>query len=179
MKKHLFSIMAIACLALTSVSMVGCDSTTEVPTPSNPSLESGKCVITANVSGSHTATYKSTDMMSPVLRQTFISMNSSFSGALSGNPALVQQFIIYLPLDIAVGSYNSEDFPGSNPAIFTYSYTNGSSALGWTSGGNETSINFKVTKSTAEEIEGTFEGTMGEEENGTDVAVNGTFKAKF
>ena len=179
MKKHLLSVLAVGFLALTSTVFVSCDSTTEVPTPSNPSLETGKCVITATIGGSHTATYKSTDMMSPVLRQTFISMNSSYSGALSGNPALVEQFIIYLPLDIAVGSYNSEDFPGSDPAIFTYAYTNGTDALGWTSGGNETSVNFKVTKSTAEEIEGTFEGTMGEEENGTDVTVTGTFKAKY
>jgi hypothetical protein len=62
---------------------------------------------------------------------------------------------------------------------FTYIGSNGTSASDWTSGGFETNIVFKITKSTSEEIEGTFEGAMGEEEKNTTISAKGTFVAKF
>ena len=113
-----------------------------------------------------------------VIKQGFISINSSASGALGGG-ALAEQFVIYLPLDIKAGTYSSKDFPGSDPAAFTYTVTDGTGAKGYTAGADETAVNFTITKSTTEEVEGTFEGTMGEEENHTVVKVKGNFAAKF
>src|SRR5215217_7902060 len=131
MKKQLCALLITGAMLIAATQLISCkkDDTTS-STPKSSSLAKGKCAVTASLSGAHTAEYKSNEMMSTVIKQGFISINSSASGALSGG-ALAEQFVIYLPLDIKAGTFNSEDFPGSDPAAFTYTVTDGSGAKGY------------------------------------------------
>ncbi|MFA6150712.1 MAG: hypothetical protein WC716_05285 [Chitinophagaceae bacterium] len=180
MKKQLINLMLAATLFALANPLASCtkkDSKTATPTPSSPTLAKGKSSVTATITGTYTGTFKSNEVMSSVAQSSsIINIASATSSALGGSGGLSEQFMIILPANIAVGTYNTRNLTGSS---FTYVGSNGISASGWTSGGFETNIVFKVTKSTAEEIEGTFEGTMGEEEKNTTISAKGTFTAKF
>ncbi|GAB3416846.1 hypothetical protein [Niabella aquatica] len=178
MKKQLFSILILGGLLTTAIQLSSCKKDDTTTTPNSSNLSKGKSAVTAAISGAHNAEYKSAETMSTVIKQGFISINSSASGALTGG-ALAEQFIIYLPLNIKVGSFNSKDFPSADPAKFTYTILNTAGAKGYTSGADGTSVNFNITKSTTEEVEGTFDGTMGEEETHKSIKVKGSFAAKY
>lgn len=179
MKKQIVNLMLAATLFALANPLTSCtkkDSTT-TPTPSTPTLAKGKSNVTATITGSYSGTFKSNETMSAVAKSTsIINIAAATSSALGGGGGLSEQFMIILPANIAVGTYNTKDLSG---VTFTYVGSNGASASGWTSGGFETNIVFKVTKSTSEEIEGTFEGTMGEEEKFTTISAKGSFAAKF
>lgn len=181
MKKQLFSLIFLISSTVVVSQFSSCSKADEkvspTPTPSKPSLAKGKSNVSANLTGAYTGNYKSSEMMSTVAKSSsVINIASATSSALGGSGGLSEQFMILLPADIAVGTYTTRELTG---ASFTYVGSNGVSASGWTSGGFETNITFKVTKYTAEEIEGIFEGTMGEEETNTRITANGSFAAKF
>lgn len=150
---------------------------TATPSPSTTTLAKGKSSVTATITGAYSGNFKSNETISAVAQSSsIINIAAATSSALGGSGGLSEQFMILLPSGIATGTYNTKDLTG---VTFTYVGSNGASASGWTSGGFETNIVFKVTKSTSEEIEGTFEGTMGEEERNTTISAKGTFAAKF
>lgn len=179
MKKQLTNLMLAATLFALANPLSSCSKkeSTTTPTPSKPALAKGKSSVTADISGTYTGNFKSNETMSSVAASSsIINIAAATSSYLGGTGGASEQFIILLPTNIAVGTYNTRDLTGVS---FTYVGSNGTSASGWTSGGFETNIVFKVTKSTTEEIEGTFEGTMGEEERNTTISAKGTFAAKF
>lgn len=179
MKKQIVNLMLAATLFALANPLTSCTKkdTTTTPTPTTTTLAKGKSNVTATITGSYSGTFKSNETMSAVAKSSsIINIAAATSSALGGSGGLSEQFMIILPANIAVGTYSTRDLTGVS---FTYVGSNGASASGWTSGGFETNIVFKVTKSTTEEIEGTFEGTMGEEEKNTTISAKGTFTAKY
>lgn len=180
MKKIIVSATILGLLSIASIAVVSCSKKETTTTkPTTPSLAKGKSAISANVTGAYTRNYKSNDMLSTVVQSTsIINMGSGASSTLGSGGPLTEQFVVLLPANITMGAHKTTDY-SSSIASFTYTYSDGTIAHGWTSGGLETAVNFNVTKITAEEVEGTFEGRMGEEENNTIVSVSGSFSAKF
>lgn len=179
MKKQLLWLVLLISSSILVTQLSSCSKTVDKVSPASttPTLAKGKSTVSATITGAYSGTYKSNETMSTVAKSSaIINIASATSSALGGSGGLSEQFMILLPVDIAVGTYNTRDLSG---VTFTYVGSNGTSASGWTSGGFETNIVFKITKSTSEEIEGSFEGTMGEEEKNTTISAEGTFASKF
>lgn len=179
MKKQLCSLVLFISSSILVTQLSSCSKTVDKvnPAPTTPTLSKGKSMVSATITGAYSGSYKSHETMSTVAKSSaIINIASATSSAIGGSGGLSEQFMILLPVDIAVGTYNTRDLSG---VTFTYVSSNGASASGWVSGGFETNIVFKITKSTSEDIEGTFEGTMGEEEKNTTITAKGSFAAKF
>lgn len=177
MKKQLLSIILLVGSTLLTTQLMSCSKVKDKITTATTSLEKGKSTVTANLSGAYTGTFKSHATLSNVAKSSMIiNIGAATSSVLGGSGGTTEQFMILLPANISVGTYNTKDQSGTS---FTYVGSNGATASGWSSGALETNIVYKITKATAEEIEGSFEGSMGEEENNTKVSVNGTFAAKY
>ena len=177
MKKQLLTSILLISSTLLAPQIMSCSKITDKVTASTTSLDKGKSSVTANLSGAYTGNFKSHATLSSVAKSSMIiNIGAATSSVLGGTGGTTEQFMILLPANISVGTYNTKNQSGTS---FTYVGSNGASASGWSSGALETNIVYKVTKATSEEIEGTFEGSMGEEEKNTKVSVNGTFAAKF
>ncbi len=179
MKKTILSAMVLAAIAMTSMPFSSCKKDSKTATPSAGSLAKGKSSVTATISGSFSRDYASNVTLSSVASSTgIINIASANSSALGGGGPLSEQFMIILPTNITVGAHNSEDASIAG-TTFSYAKSDGATSTGWASGGASTSVNFNITKYTADEIEGTFEGNMGNDDDNTKVTVKGTFAAKL
>lgn len=132
-------------------------------------LSPGKCKITFNVSGAASSSFSSLDLVSTAAKSDLL-MNISGS-ALNGTSA--ELAMIILPANAAVGSYNAAD---DNPS-FAFSYAKGET--GWAVDPEKT-FTLKVTAVADKTIEGTFSGTLYNDDLQTSVEIsNGKFAAKF
>lgn len=179
MKKTILSTMVLAAIALTSMPFSSCKKDSKTTTPSAGSLAKGKSSVTATISGAFSRDYTSNVTLSSVASSTgIVNIATANSSALGGGGPLTEQFVILLPANITTGAHNTEDVDVKG-TTFSYTKSDGATATGWATGDKTTSVNFNVTKSTAEEIEGTFEGTLGNDTDNTKVTVKGTFAAKL
>jgi len=142
---------------------------------SSGSLATGKSRVTATVGGE---SYSSSDLVSTVVK------SSGILNIASGTASLpIKQFVFILPANVAVGTY---DFATSDDDVdgimsVAYTKTDGSTAVGFAAANDrDNAFTLVITKSTDTELEGTFSGTLYNEDNATTTTVtNGKVAAKF
>ena len=142
---------------------------------SSSKLASGKCKVTATVGGEG---YSSSDIVSMVAK------SASIINIASGTASLpVKQFVFLLPTNIKTGTYNFETDDDGVVGIMNTAYTktDGSTTSGFAaSNDRDNKFVLVITKATATELEGTFSGTLYNEDSGTTTSVtNGKLAAKY
>lgn len=142
--------------------------------PLSQAISAGKCEIKASISGAVSASYKSDALGSNVIKNNMIMNLASSTVSLP-----TSQFVIIMPANVATGTYNFQTQNGATGFAVSYAHQNGSG--GWATGsGADEAFTLTVTKSSSSEVEGTFSGTMrNDEKNSTINISNGSFKAKF
>jgi hypothetical protein len=133
------------------------------------SLNPGQSQISCTVSGGATSSFTSNLLMSTATRSSDL-MNIS-GGALNGTNAEI--VMIILPRTVVTGTYTSADMDNG---MFAIAYSNGS--MGWGNDKSET-FNLVVSKVTATEVEGTFNGKIISDDYPVVQISNGKFAAKF
>lgn len=148
---------------------------------SGGTLTSGKCEIKANVSGAVSGKYES------VLIASMLTKSPDLINLTTTTTSLpIKTFMITLPGDVKVGTYNNLM---AKDEFWAFSYTHNTSDVGqaeetlFVTPLENKAPNFTVTvtKLTSEEIEGTFSVTMTNPKTGTKTITisNGSFKGKF
>ncbi|NVO20698.1 MAG: hypothetical protein HXX13_13435 [Bacteroidetes bacterium] len=166
MNRRLISISLFICAVLSFSSCKKEDSGSN----SAASLNSGQSQVNCTVSGAASSSFKSNTMISTVLKSTDL-INISGS-ALVGTSA--QIVMIILPANATTTTYTSKS---NNSGDFAFSFSDGST--GWAADSDH-DFSVVVTKVTATEIEGTFSGTLVNDDTNTQVTVkDGSFAAKF
>lgn len=148
---------------------------------SGGAISSGKCEIKASVSGSVSGSYESVLLSSMCSKSPALISLSTTTTSLP-----IKTFMIMLPGDVKVGTYNNLM---ANDQSWAFSYTHNTSDVGQTEAtlyvtpleNKAPNFTVTVTKITSEEIEGTFSGTMTNPKTGTKTITisNGSFKGKF
>lgn len=141
----------------------------ENPDDGSSSLNPGQSQISCSVSGASSSSFSSNILISTAIRSDLL-MNISGGNASTMNPEIV---MIILPRTIVAGTYSSADMDTGG---FAFTYTSGSS--GWANDKTK-SFSLVITKVTANEVEGTFSGTLINDDNTTVDISNGKFAAKF
>jgi hypothetical protein len=162
-------ILAISLLLSATLFNAGCKKD-QTDDPDASSLQAGQSQISCTVSGATSSSFNSSTLISTAAKSSDL-MNIAGS-AVSGVTAEIVMMI--LPANIAVGTYSSA---GSGSDLFTITYSKGGD--GWASD-SDAAFTVVVTKVSDTEIEGTFSGTMKNDDQNTTVTVtDGKFAAKF
>jgi hypothetical protein len=151
------------------------DSAAAGGTASAANLAAGKCDIRFDYSGAASGSFASTLAISSAASSGVLYNISG--GGLNGLTPLLT--LILMPSNTAVGTYAQPAAGADLPNNMSFSFSTGSD--GWACGGGNTA-GFKiiVTAVTANTIEGTFSGDLGNDSNPTKVTItNGSFAAKF
>lgn len=141
----------------------------ETPDEGASTLNPGQSQISCSVSGAASSSFTSNILISTAIRSDLL-LNISGGNANAMNPEIV---MIILPRSITTGTYTSADMDVDG---FAFTYT--TSSKGWANDKTK-SFSLVVTKVTANEVEGTFSGTLINDENTTVDISNGKFAAKF
>ncbi len=163
----------LAIFIAVSTLLVSCKKSDKV---SSENLSPGKCKVSATVGGE---AYSSTDIVSTVAKSAYIINIASGTASLP-----IKQFVFILPANIAAGTYNFATDDDGTVGIMTTAYTktDGGSATGFAAANDDRGNQFilVITKATATEIEGTFSGTLYNEDTNTTTSVtNGKVAAKY
>ena len=155
-----------------STLLVSCKKSDNV---SSAKLASGKCKVTATVGGE---AYSSTDLVSTVAKSAYIINIASGTASLP-----IKQFVFILPANITAGTYNFATDDDGTVGIMTTAYTktDGGTAKGFAAANDrDNEFTLVITKATATELEGTFSGTLyNEDDNTTTSVTNGKVAAKY
>ncbi len=144
-------------------------------TASAASLAAGKCDIRFSYSGAASGSFASTLAISTAATSGVL-YNISGSAISGLTPQIT---MIITPANTAVGTYAQSAAGADLPNNMVFTFTSGST--GWATGGG-TAAGFKiiVTAVTANTIEGTFSGELGNDSDPGKVTItNGSFAAKF
>jgi len=175
-----YALLGTAIIASTLTSCKKDDSSGGGGNASAGSLNAGQSMVKASISGAYSTNYESTATVSMATKTGGLIALTTNKQPSASNLSL-DQFIIYLPANIQVGTYKATDMTGG-AGIFTYSHTEslGQNPKGWQADPEgETVFNFTVTKASATEIEGTFNGEMSNDNDNTKITASGSFAAKF
>jgi len=152
-------------LTLAISMLVGCK---KDDTVNSSNLAAGKSQISCTVSGAVSSSFSSSTLVSTAAKNGVL-MN--ISGSTASLPIQLMLFII--PTDITVGTHNL-----STSDDFTVSYTNNTD--GWAAGDVGDNFTLVVTKNDGAVFEGTFSGTLKNDDSGTTVTItNGKIAGKF
>ncbi len=156
-----FIIMMITCSAI----LISCKKSD--PNPSATNLDPGKSQISCTVAGAVSSSFSTSTLVSTAIK------NASLMNISGSNTSLpIQLMLFIIPTNITVGSHNL-----STDDEFTVSYTN--DTKGWAAGNVGDNFTLVVTKNDGTLFEGTFSGTL-TNDDGTSVTItNGKIAAKF
>lgn len=140
------------------------------------SVPAGKSAVSCTYSGSASGTFSSDLSLSTCLKSA--SLINLASGSLTGL-ASVNQGMMILPLNIAVGNHVQGADGTADGITFSLTINNGSQS--WATGGSTaTGFSVNVTRNDATGIEGTFSGQLGNDTDNSVVTItNGSFKGTF
>jgi hypothetical protein len=141
----------------------------ETPDEGASTLNPGQSQISCSVSGAASSSFTSNILISTAIRSDLL-LNISGGNANVTNPEIV---MIILPRSITTGTYNSSAMDNGE---FAFTFTSGSS--GWANDKTKP-FSIVVTTVTATEVEGTFSGTLINDDNTTVDVSSGKFAAKF
>ena len=165
--------LLLSMFAVGVILMSGCKKAETTTDPGGGSLKTGQCKMSFKASGATTSNFTSDISMSKAIATAYaITMvGSAKNGTTSEN------FMIFLPTDIAVGTYASNAIPAID---FLASYAKGEPAWG---SFHDKLFTLVVTKNADKSIEGTFSGILAKtafDEQVNDVTfTEGKFAAKY
>ena len=166
MKKSMFTLILFVSSILI---MSGCkkDESEDI---NASSLKPGQSQISCTVSGAISSSFKSNSLVSVASKNAYL-MNIS-GGTVSGLSA--ETVLMILPGTTKTGTYSSAT---NNSGDFSFAFSKGDKA--WSSDPNPV-FTVVITKVSATEIEGTFEGTLTNDDLKSQITVkDGKFAAKF
>ncbi|MEO6540912.1 MAG: hypothetical protein ABIN74_07990 [Ferruginibacter sp.] len=174
MMKKTIQLLAVSLIALSSLLITSCKKDSAGPS-GNQSLNSGQGEVRFNYSGSQSGSFQSTLAFTQVAASGGITQIAAT--VVSGTSAKTVQIVF--PTNIAVGS-SSQATAGADLANgFLMAFTAGST--GWAIGGGTGSgFTVTITKNTGTEMEGTFSGELGSDNDPSKVTTaSGYFHCKL
>ena len=164
--------LSIVAVMLMAFSIIGC-------TKKN-NLKPGQGYIKANISGATSQNYTSDNATSVASYANMVNTIQTTKVSLT-NVGDVDAFQLMIDDSYEVGkTYNTKDIQGATLCDFVFSTTNSGDTKAWTNRFGTDNFTFTVTKRDASVIEGTFSGTMGNDDDETTITVtNGEFKGQL